>query len=109
MAKYRFKFWFEWGCDETHCPCLWCDDDITGGKFDCYVNIHDLPISDSLKKLLCELGIEHDTALDWSCPSDPSPWTEEQYEDFSARAKQAHKMLQDELGDEYEVIYDIQY
>lgn len=65
MAKYTFKYWFEWGCSENFCPCLWSNDDFTKDKFGYDVKLSELPISQDLVQFLCELGIEHDKALDW--------------------------------------------
>lgn len=109
MAKYKFRFWFEWGCFDNHCPCLWSTDDITSEKFDYCVNIHKLPISDDLIQFLHELGDESDTAIDWHSSDDTCPWTDEQRKKFFEKTKKAHKMLQDELGEDYEILYDIKH
>ncbi len=114
MAKYTFRFWYEWGCfSEEICPCLWADDDFTRQKFNngiSHTNLRKLPISDELIKTLVELGIEHDNALNLSSPSgtpDSLLWSEETAESFYKKAKQVHQRLQEELGEEYEIIFSI--
>jgi len=97
MAKYSLRFFFEWGCSDDFCPCLWGDDGL--------VSLDTLPISSELKKFLLKLGIEHDDALDWGCPSNPLLWSEEEKETFYKNAKEAYQRLQDELGEDYEIIY----
>lgn len=104
MAKYKFAFWFEWGNSEEDCNCLWSQNDIARDKYGYNVDIRKLPISENLIKLLLDMGVEHDTALDWSDPGGPSPWTNGQKKDFAARKEEAHRRLQEELGSEYEII-----
>lgn len=48
MVKYKFKYWFEWGCSEDWCPCLWAADDVTGEKYGYSINLDELPISKEL-------------------------------------------------------------
>lgn len=105
MAKYTFKYWFEWGCSENFCPCLWSNDDFTKDKFGYDVKLSELPISQDLVQFLCELGIEHDKALDWSYPPDPLLWTKEVEEQFYTKAKEGYKRLIEELGEDYVIIY----
>ena len=97
MAKYVFNYWFEWGCGEDFCPCLWGDNGL--------VSLDNLPISSELKNYLCKLGIEHDNALDWNCPSNPLLWSDNEKETFYKKAKEGYKRLQEELGEDYEIIY----
>lgn len=107
MAKYTFKYWFEWGCREDWCPCLWANDDYTRDVFNDGIsctNIHELPISKELIQFLCELGIEHDNALDWDSPSNPLLWTKEEEEAFYRKAEEGCRRLQEELGEDYEII-----
>ena len=105
MAKYTFKYWFEWGCSENFCPCLWSNDDFTKDKFGYDVKLSELPISQDLVQFLCELGLEHDKALDWSYPPDPLLWTKEEEEQFYTKAKEGYKRLIEELGEDYVIIY----
>ncbi|MDE6031309.1 MAG: hypothetical protein K2G32_06800 [Oscillospiraceae bacterium] len=104
MAKYKFAFWFEWGNSKKDCNCLWSQDDVTKDKYGYNVDISELPVSEDLIKLLFDLGMEHDESLDWSDPGGPSPWTDEQEQDFAARKAEARRRLQEELGSEYEIL-----
>ena len=104
-AKYTFNFWFEWGCSEDFCPCLWPADKATRAAFDGCADIFGLPISDDLTRYLCELGMEHDEALDWEYPPNPLLWTDDEQKEFIRKAKEAHRRLQEELGEEYQINY----
>ncbi|MEP0871684.1 hypothetical protein NDA01_17875 [Trichocoleus desertorum AS-A10] len=48
----------------------------------------------------------HDTALDWSDPLGPSPWSLEECERFNTAVSQLLALIRTELGDEYEIISD---
>lgn len=106
MAKYTFSYWFEWGCSEDFCPCLWSADNATRDEYGSSVDLNKLPISRELIQFLCKLGIEHDNALDWDYPPDPLLWTEEEEKMFYLNAKEGYKRLCEELGGDYEVIYN---
>ena len=105
MKKYRFKYWFEWGCSEKSCPCLWSCDVYTKEKFGYEVDINSLPISEELKKYIFSLGIKHDEALDWEYPPNPLLWTKEEETEFYQKAHEAHNRLLEELGKDYEIEY----
>lgn len=105
MARYTFKYWFEWGCCEDFCPCLWSADDITRNKYDYSVDLYELPVSEDLIEFLCKLGIEHDNALDWEYPPNPLLWTEEEEKNFYIKAEEGYKRLCQELGEDYQIIY----
>ena len=97
MSKRHLRYWFEWGCGEDFCPCLWDDYGL--------VSLDSLPISVELKNYLYKLGIEHDNALDWDYPLDPLLWTKGEEDAFYIKAHEAHKRLVEELGEEYEIEY----
>ena len=106
MAKYTFKYFFEWGFfNEDICPCLWSDDDVTKDIFGYSVSLGKLPISDELKRFLFELGEKHDNALDWSGENKSLSWTEEEKQNFYKEAEEGYKRLQTELGDDYKIVY----
>lgn len=108
MKKYRFDYWFEWGCGEDFCPCLWAADDYTRMAFNneliSFIDLRQLPISDELFKFLCQLGIEHDAALDWEYPPNPLVWTKEEEDAFYQKAKEGYQRLVKELGDDYDIV-----
>lgn len=54
---------------------------------------------------MCELGVQHDEALDWDYPPDPLLWSKEEEKQFYQKAKEGYERLQEELGQEYEIIY----
>lgn len=105
MKKYKFKYWFEWGCSETVCPCLWSCDAFTKEKFGYEVDINSLPISENLRNCIFNLGIKHDNALDWEYPPNPLLWTEEEEKEFYKEAHEAYERLLEELGEKYEIEY----
>ncbi len=108
MQKFKFDYWFEWGCDEDYCPCLWASDDYTKQIYnhdDSAIDIHQLPISDELIKFLCQLGIEHDKALDWEYPPNPLIWTKDEEDLFYKKSREGYKRLVEELGENYSIKY----
>ena len=105
MEKYKFNYWFEWGCSDNFCPCLWSANSFAKDKYGYCVDLHKLPISENLIDFLCKLGIEHDDALDGDYPPNPLLWTDEQEKDFYLKAEEGYKRLQEELGDEYIINY----
>lgn len=105
MSKYRFKYWFEWGCSEDCCPCLWGIGDATQEKYGYEVDLNDLPISNELREFLFRLGIKHDKALDWDYPPNPLLWTPDEEKQFYQLSHEGYDRLVDELGDDYEIIY----
>jgi len=62
-----------------------------------------LPISEGLINELNSLEVEYATYLDWSCPSNPSLWTEEHKADFVCRATSVYRKLKDELGADFQL------
>lgn len=98
MSCYQFRFWFE------HCgPCLWGMNDKAQEKFGYPIESKKLPISRSLVKKIDALEREYGTYLDWACPQNPSPWTEEHKIDFVHRANLVYDQLKNELGSEFEI------
>ncbi len=105
MAKYTFKYWFEWGFfHEDICPCLWASDEVTKEKYGYCVALKSLPISDELRKFLFELGQVHDEFLDWSGESESLLWNDEEKQDFYHKAQEGYDRLVKELGENYTVI-----
>ena len=51
MAKYKMKYWFEWGG-----TCLWSANDAARKEFGYAVDEQKLPISATLKNLLLLLS-----------------------------------------------------
>ncbi|MDE6593881.1 MAG: hypothetical protein K2K57_12590 [Oscillospiraceae bacterium] len=102
MAEYVIRFFFEYGCVGD---CLWCGNDAAYSKFDVGpISFDKLNLSEKLKADLTQLSDDFQSSLDWECPSDPSPWTEEHWENFKSRANEVYDRLVSALGSDFEVI-----
>lgn len=101
MAKYKLKYWFEWGCETP----FWPDDDYTFNELGTPVFLDDLPVSDKIKKELKEICELHNEAMDWSDPTSKSPWTDNQKVSFNNKAKSLFEEAKEDLGDDYEITY----
>jgi hypothetical protein len=102
LTKYIIKYWFEYGGF-----CLWAVNDNAENKYGYAINNNKLPISKSLIDELYALEEEYQSSLNWEYPPDPSPWTLEQKQDFTYRANAAYLKLLSELGNDFEVINEI--
>ena len=101
MAKYKMKYWFEWGG-----TCLWSANDAARKEFGYDVDEQKLPISRKLKTLLWYLQAYHDNMMDMdNAPYDSPWWTEEDTIMFDKKKKFAYEQLCQELGEEYEIVY----
>ena len=101
MAKYIFKYWYEWGG-----TCLWSANEAAKSEFHYDVDEQKLPISQKLKDLLWYLQSYHETMMDMDNAPDDSPWwTEEDTAMFNRKKRFAYEELCKELGDDFEVIY----
>jgi hypothetical protein len=102
--KYVFRFFFDYGA----CPnCLWSNNKKANEKYGYLVDICKLGISDNLYDRLKQLSIDFEDSCNEDYPPDPSPWTDEQCVDFFKRAKEAFIDLQNELGDEYIILFEV--
>lgn len=101
MAKYVFKYWFEWGG-----TCLWSENHAARADFGYAVDEQKLPISRKLKNLLRYLQAYHENMMDMDNAPDDSPWwNEEDTVMFNSKKKFAYNQLCIELGDDYEIQY----
>ena len=98
MPKLELRFWFE-----HDGPCIWAMNHEAKVKYGYPIDPEELPISDSLIRLLNNLMKEYATYLDWDDPRNPSPWTDEQKKDFLCRANKAYEQLKHELSVEYDI------
>lgn len=99
---YRFSFWFEHGGGS-----IWPEDDATEQKYGYPASYEKLPLSKEVIEMINTLEVEYHSCLDWNCPQNPSPWTEEHWKDFRKRAKQVYDILVIELGEEYQIEYKV--
>jgi hypothetical protein len=98
--KPRFKFWFEWiGRGELD-SMLWADNDEA---YD--FEFSKLKISDSLQSRATTLADWFSTALNWSDPSAPCTWRQEECDRFSVEVRQFFLDLRAELAEHIEIIY----
>lgn len=107
MAKYKFKYWYEWG---NSGGCLWAADNVTREEYGYNPEISNLPLSKDLILFLNETGCMHDNALNWNYPPDPpdpKDWTPEMEAEFDRRAHEAYDRLCAELGEDYEIEYAV--
>lgn len=102
MAKYVLRYWFEHGG-----TCLWSNNDDAKNMFGYAINNEKLPISKALIEELYTLEEEYHSYLDWDYPPNPSPWTSEQKLDFKNRAYLVYLELLSELGNDFEVINEL--
>ena len=100
---YIINFFFEYGDGGF----LWGEDDQTKNKFGIPIDKDLLPLSKEVKCNLLNLEREYQSSINWDSPIEPSPWSDEQWNDFKKRARQAYDDLVKELGDEYKVIYSV--
>lgn len=91
---------FDWGGGS-----LWCGDEVTRQRFDVGPVDYRLGLSRQLLERLEELSSWHDGALDWSDPPGPSPWSEEQLEQFDDAVGAVLAELRDALGPEFQIVY----
>lgn len=101
-AVYELKYWFEWWSGE-----IWGANDEAREKYGYPVDLDDLPLPAELKERILGLSDEHGDSLDPDYPPDPTPWTAEHIRDFEHRAKVAYEQIKAELGETFEIIYDV--
>lgn len=102
LAKYILRYWFEHGG-----ICLWSVNDNAKIKFGYPIDNDKLPIPKDLVDELYALEEEYHGYLDWDYPPNPSPWTSVQKHVFKNRANVAYFKLLSELGNDFEVINEI--
>lgn len=99
------KYGFEFGNDHS---CLSSINEEAVNMFGGYiVNNDSINIDITLSARLISLCEEYQTSLNWESPQDPSPWSQEQKDSFFNRARQAYYDLVEQLGNNYNVIFDV--
>ena len=93
-------------CCRSFDRCLWCGNNIALDKFSVGPIEEELPLSDEVQAMLNELSQWHDTSLNWDYPPDPGPWNADDYARFDEAAAKLLKSIQQELGEEFEVVYE---
>lgn len=100
-SKHVVRLMFEWGGG-----CLWCGNDEARASFGVGPLEDRLSLSDSLRQRLLEMTKWHEGSLNWDYPPDPGPWSPEEYIRFEKAATEVLAVVQEELGSEFEVIYE---
>jgi len=101
VPKYRLRLLFEW-----FGGCIWCGNEAARARFDVGPIEDLLPLSFLTRQRLEELSARHDQSLNPEYPPDPGPWTADQHVQFDLDARELLGIIQQELGPEFEVVYE---
>lgn len=99
MATYKLRFFFSPGSG----ICLWSANDATREKWDYPVDVQALPLPENTWRKALYVMAWHDTSIDWSHPSGPSPWTDEERFNFNRAAQSLLALLREQLGSDFEI------
>jgi hypothetical protein len=100
-TNFVLRLMFEWGGG-----CLWCDNDLALSAFGVSPIEDRLPLTSETCRHLEELSAWRDTALDWDCPPNPSPWPHGEFGRFEWAALDMLEIIRAELGSKFEVVYE---
>jgi hypothetical protein len=100
MHKYRLRYFFDPGAS----ICLWADNDSARERFGYPVDFSQLPICENTGRRMLYVIAWHDTSIDWTYPTDPSPWDADERQLFNAEAQKLLTKLRVELGNDFELI-----
>jgi hypothetical protein len=101
MEKYRVSFWIEWG---PH-AYLWAADERTRDHFDVGPINSEIPMSDAIRKRAEDLADWFQSSLNWSNPSGPGPWRQEECDRFKHAVRAFYQDLVNDIGDRFDIIY----
>lgn len=99
MPKFHLRYFFDPGSG----VCLWSKNDAARERFGYPVDTNDLPLSENTKRRVWYMCAWFDTSIDWSFPSGPSPWSEEEVGQFKRQAQNLLDLLREQLGPEFEI------
>ncbi len=68
-----------------------------------------IKLSSGLKERVLMLDDLYAESLDWDNPSGPNLWDDNQWDDFYRKARELHKDISNELGDDFEILYQQEY
>jgi len=100
LAKYKLKFWFEWGADTAFQTA----NDAARDQFGYIFQPELLPLSPETIERIHYFSEWHDTSLNWGYPPDPGPWRQEECDRFNKAATDLFEAVVRELGDDFEVV-----
>lgn len=95
----KIRLFFEWGGG-----VLWCGNDAARQRFDVGPVEDRLPLSDETLNRLRGMTAWHDTALDWTNPAGPSPWSDSDHETFGEAVDRLADDIRRELGPDYDIV-----
>lgn len=99
MPRYVLRYFFDPGSG----ICLWSANEAAREKFDYPVQLRDLGLPENLLRKALYVMAWYDTSLDWSYPSNPSPWSESERALFSETSQDLLSVLRQHLGSEFEI------
>ena len=108
MTKYKFRF----GCgfaNRREDTCLQSVDTETERVFGSYVNLARLPLSRTLLWRAFAITDWYQTFFDWDNSPEMSRWWLAEREQFRSASKELLILMQQELGEDYELIDSIDF
>ncbi|MCH5204690.1 MAG: hypothetical protein J1F03_08065 [Oscillospiraceae bacterium] len=99
-----FKFTFNYATDFS---CIWSGDSEAFHKYGSIIEHEKIGISKELDLEMQGLCKEYQSSLNWDCPQEPSPWTDEQKQLFARKARSVYDKLISEIGERYHIQYDV--
>lgn len=96
---YQFRYFFSSGSG----ICLWGLNPEAIERYGYAVDLKDLKLEENLLRRGWHLLAWFDTALDWSYPGNPSPWTKEESQRFDDYAQRFLSDVRQALGTGFEI------
>ena len=102
MAKYRIRYFYDYSAYP-----LWADNEATFAKFDVGpIDPARLNLSQETIALIDRLVDWQYHEIDWNHAPEVA-WSEEEREQFNEEARKLFGMIQRELGEDYELVYQV--
>ena len=114
---YQLRFFFDYNCG----GCLWCGNDASYKKFDVgcldselldlngnVVEKEKIKLPESIKQKVLKLDTKYSESLNRDDPAGPSLWNAKEWSDFYQEARKLHIEVSDFLGNDYELIYEVE-
>lgn len=95
----RIRLFFEWGGG-----ALWCGNDAAFRRFGVGPAEEKLGLPDALLARLKAMSAHHDTALNWSDPAAPGPWSASDYAAFCDQVEVLRAEIADVLGPAFDIV-----
>jgi hypothetical protein len=114
---YQLRFFFDYNCG----GCLWCSNDASYDTFDVGCLDSELldlngkvkeeakiKLPETTRQKVLKLDSLYSESLNWEDPAGPSLWNKKQWDDFYEQARKLHKEVSAALGDEFELLYEVE-